>query len=111
MCQQNDKLYVVVRKDLKPGLQMAQSCHVVFSFSQEHPNETKTWMIESNYIAVLNGSDEEDLLRLIERARLEGIKCSIFREPDIGDQITAVALEPGSKSKKLCSNYQLALKE
>ena len=90
---------------------MAQSCHVVFSFSQEHPNETKTWMNNSNYIAVLNSPDEDDLLLLIERAQLKGIKCSIFMEPDIGDQITAVALEPGSKSKKLCSNYKLALRE
>lgn len=102
---------MIVRKDLKPGLQMAQSCHVVFNFSQEHPNETRIWMNESNYIAVLNSADEADLLRLIDRARHEGVKCSVFREPDIGDQITAVALEPGSKSKKMCSNYKLALRE
>jgi len=101
---------VVVRKDLEPGLQMAQSCHVVFNFSQEHPNETKTWMSESNYIAVLNGSDEDDLLRLIGRAQVEGIKCSIFREPDIENQITAIALAPGPKAKKLCSRLALALR-
>lgn len=110
MCAQNDKLYVVVRKDLEPGLQLAQSCHVAFSFSQEHSNETKIWMSESNYIAVLNGSDENDLLRLIDRASVEGIKCSIFREPDIDNQITAIALAPGPQSKKLCSRLPLALK-
>jgi peptidyl-tRNA hydrolase len=100
----------VVRKDLEPGLQMAQSCHVVFSFSQEHPNETKTWMNNSNYIAVLNSPDENDLQRLIEQADAHNIRFSIFREPDIGDQITAIALEPGQKSKKLCSKLPLALK-
>ena len=89
---------------------MAQSCHVVFSFSQDHPEETKRWMSISNYIAVLNSSGEPDLHQLIELSDRQGIKYSIFREPDIGDQITAIAFEPGSKSKKLCSHLKLALK-
>ena len=107
---QNEKLYIVVRKDLEPGLQMAQSCHCAFEFAKDYPSETNSWMSNSNYIAVLNCADEHELLRLIEQARLNDIKFSIFREPDIENQVTSVAFEPGIKSKKLCTNLKLALK-
>jgi len=42
-------------------------------------------------------------------AKEKEIKFSIFREPDFDDEITAIALEPGRKSKKLCSKLNLAL--
>ena len=99
-----------MRKDLPIGLQLAQSCHVVFSFSQEHSLETKLWMEKSNYICCLAASDENELYQLIDSAEQNNIRFSVFKEPDIGDQITAVALAPGPSTKKLCSNLKLALK-
>lgn len=54
--------------------------------------------------------NEAGLMELIERATANGIAHSIFREPDIDNQITAIALAPGPKSKKLCSRLPLALK-
>lgn len=89
---------------------MAQSCHVVFNFSQEYPNETKKWMIESNYIAILNCNNEFDLNKLIEKCILNNIKFSVFKESDYDNTVTAVALEPGVKSKKITSSFPLALK-
>jgi len=35
----------------------------------------------------------------------------VFLEPDIGNQLTAIALEPTDKSYRLTSNLPLALKE
>jgi len=49
------------------------------------------------------------LVKLIEEASEKGLKFSVFREPDIDNQITSVAIEPGNKSKKLCSRLKLAL--
>lgn len=89
---------------------MAQSCHVCFSFSQEHPELTKDWMFKSNYIAILEVANEEELIKLIDRALTKNIKHSIFRESDMSDQITAVALEPSILAKKLCSSLPLACK-
>ena len=56
-------------------------------------------------------NNEQELMNLINRASEKGIKYSVFREPDIDNQITAIALEPGLDSKKLCSNLRLALRE
>lgn len=100
----------MTREDLNPGAQIAQSCHVVSSFMQEHADIAKEWMENSNYIAVLASKDEQALLSLIERAKKKGVKFSIFVEPDLNNALTAVALEPCPDSKKLCSSFRLALK-
>lgn len=64
----------------------------------------------SNYIAILQVDNEIKLIELIEKASSRDMAIAIFKEPDMDNKITAVALEPGEKSKKLCSNYKLALK-
>jgi hypothetical protein len=69
------------------------------------------WYKQSNYIGFLSVTNEKELYKLIELAKQQDIKISIFREPDIGDQITAITLAPGLKSKKLCSKLKLALSE
>ncbi len=68
-------------------------------------------MNNSNYICLLSVSSEHDLIKLLEKANLYNIKISVFREPDIDNQITAIALAPGAKSKKLCNNLKLALRD
>lgn len=88
-----------------------QSIHAAIQFAMEHPSTNKEWFEKSNYLGFLSVSDERQLLRLAEKANSLGIECSIFREPDIDNQVTAIAIAPGSTSKKLCSNLKLALKE
>lgn len=63
----------------------------------------------SNYICILE-VDDFQINQIIEKSIMEDIKFSIFRESDMNDQITAVAIEPGSKSKKMCASFKLALK-
>ena len=76
----------------------------------EHPECAQNWYQQSNYLAWLSVANEPELYRLIEEAIVNNIPCSIFREPDIGNQITAIALAPGIAAKKLCSRLRLALK-
>ena len=104
-------MYVITRQDLSPGYQGVQSMHAAIQFGFEHPEVSREWFHKSNYLGFLSVANEEELERLIERARVHDIKFSIFREPDIGDRITAIAIEPGLKSKKLCSNLKLALRD
>lgn len=87
-----------------------QAIHAAIQFQHEHPEYAKNWFEKSNYLGFLSVMSEKDLLDLIDKASGKEIKFSVFREPDINNQITAIALEPGSKSKKLCSNLKLALK-
>jgi peptidyl-tRNA hydrolase len=96
---------------LAPGAKLAQSCHAAFAFAIEHPQLTGEWFRDSNYICILEIDNEEKLLDLMERAKQQDISASIFREPDMDGQITAIALCPGIASKKLCSNLPLALKQ
>lgn len=101
----------MVRKDLKPGVKLAQSVHAAFAFSQAHPEITGLWMKESNYICILEIEGEEKLFNLINDALRDGIASTMFREPDLDNSLTAIAIEPGPKSKKLCSNLKLALRD
>ena len=52
----------------------------------------------------------QELEKLIERFKGENLAHTVFREPDIDNQITAVAVEPCDLSRKICSNLPLILK-
>jgi len=104
------KLYVIVRADLPPGDQAVQSCHAALEFAMGHREKTARWSDRSNYLALLSVPDEAALLRLLERAREERIEASPFYEPDFDNSLTAVALEPGDRSRRLCRNLTLTLR-
>ena len=89
---------------------MAQSCHAVLQFREEHPEIAIKWMKESNYICILSVINEEKLKELIAKTIKDDVEYSVFIESDLDNTITAVVLSPGKKSKRLCSNFPLALK-
>ena len=109
--KEGDKLYIVVRADINPGLQCAQIAHTAFGFSLKYPEETLNWYNNSNYIAILNCNNEEYLRKLIDKSIVKNIKHYVFVESDLDNQITAVAFEATISSKKMCSNLKLALKD
>lgn len=96
---------------MKPGSILAQSVHAAFTFGQEHPALTNDWLINSNYICILEIDNEEKLGELLSKAKQQNIPVSAFIEPDYDNSLTAIALAPTAASKKLCSNLRLALKD
>jgi peptidyl-tRNA hydrolase len=102
----DEKLYIVVRADLKPGLQAAQACHALRLFSAEHPEEDRAWYEGSNNLVLLQVPDERELLALREKA--DGCPASLFREPDLGGEATALAFGPAAR--KTVSNLPLLLR-
>ena len=75
---------------------------------KEHTIIANEWMNNSDYICIL---ESENLNQLIEKVLINDIGFSIFREPDLDNEITAIALSPCDKSKKICSNLKLALSD
>ena len=59
----------------------------------------------------LTVANEEELYKLIDKADSRGIKYTVFREPDIQNEITAIAFEPSDASRKLTSSCPLLGKE
>jgi len=107
MCKPGDKLILVTRADLPAGDQAVQAAHALTEFLVEHPEVAREWHDASNTLAFLSVPDEDALERLRERAFDHDIRASIFREPDLGDSLTAVALEPSGS--KLVRSLPLAL--
>jgi peptidyl-tRNA hydrolase len=95
---------------MSPGYQGVQSIHAAVQFAFEHPDINKEWFENSNYLGFLSVQNERELNSLIEEAGKKNIKHSIFREPDVDNQITAIALAPGSDTRRLCSRLPLALR-
>ena len=93
----NDKLYIVVRADLGPGLKLPQACHALRAFVDEQPELEREWFLGANNLVVLEVPDEPALAALRARSEARGLRSAIFREPDLGDAVTALALEPRAK--------------
>jgi hypothetical protein len=51
--------------------------------------------------------DEKELNDLVLKANGLGIKFAVFYEPDLNNELTAIALEPGKHSGKLCNGMKL----
>jgi peptidyl-tRNA hydrolase len=105
------KLYVVVRADMAPGPQLAQAVHAALEFSTDFPSLTEVWRRHSNYLVVVAAPDEQALLDLANLAASLDLKHTVVREPDYGNTLTAVALEPHHACRKITSRFPLALKE
>lgn len=100
------KLYLIVRRDLSPSARAVQLCHALRAFVEEHPAEDQVWFQQSNTLVLLEVDNEDCLRHLTEKAQAAGVSWALFREPDIGDQITAIAIAP--TGKKLVRGLPLA---
>lgn len=85
--------------------------HACIDFIFKFPFLSYRWHKQSNYIAALSVADETALTELISILKQNKIRHSVFREPDISNEITAVAIEPTDKAKRICTGLPLALKE
>ena len=76
-------------------------------------NDFIEWNTVSKYITILSVPDEQSLKDLIKDLRCDGIRYSVFIEPDMGNQVTAVAINPcdSEKAKKHTSQLPLAMRE
>jgi peptidyl-tRNA hydrolase len=92
------------------GQRAVQSTHAAINFCFEHRSRAGPWFENSNYLVQLSVSNEMELLKLIEKCEKMGITYTVFREPDLEDSITAIAIEPSPLTKKVVSHLPLLFK-
>ena len=79
-----NKLYVLVDNSLKPVYGCVQGGHAVAQWMLEHPSQT--W--NNNYLIYLSA----DVRKWKSRLSALGIDYSEFKEPDLGNKTTSLAV-------------------
>ena len=105
-----DFITIITRKDLTSGYKVVQSAHALADFAVKYYEEFTNWQFNSNYLCCLEASESRIEILLSKLDELK-IKYSIFLEPDIGNKMTAVAIEaiPSELHKQLFKNLKLTL--
>ena len=93
--QNERRLYVLIDKSLDSVYGCVQGGHAVAAYLLEHPDGWK-----NQYLIYLYA----DLKKWVGKLNYFGLDYSIFKEPDLANQITAVAVESDGK---LFKNLQL----
>lgn len=100
------KLFIIVRADLDPGLQMAQAIHAAIQWVMED-ELAALWHKNSNNVVVKHVPDEAALLALAAEGERRGFVVEAFKEPDLADATTAVAIV-GSGANAMLRELPLA---
>lgn len=93
------RLYVLINKDLEPVYGCVQGGHAVAEWLLEHPDQK--W--NNSYLIYLKCNLYSMRRRLIKLSK----DFSEFREPDLDNKLTAIAIED---SGKLFRNLKLVTK-
>ena len=95
---------MLVRTDLPLEQQIVQAVHAAHESGRHLAPQNES--IDS--VVVCRVDSEQKLMRAHDRLERQGIRTVLFREPDIGNQATALATEPVNGSvRKSLSKYPL----
>lgn len=92
---------MVTRADLPPGVRATQAIHAALQYAARYPVH--------DTLVFLEARDELALCWLCAEAHRRGLCFAPFREPDLDDALTAVALEGVLGGAGLCRKFPLAL--
>lgn len=76
----------------------------------EFPDEAERWHKESNNVVVVAVDNETELATLAASAEFDAVQVARFTEPDLGDELTAIAML-GDAARRWCSRLPLAGRE
>lgn len=82
-----NKLYVLVRKDMKPQYQAVQAGHAVAEYLLKCPQVV--W--DNGTLVYLGVKNQFQLKRWATKLKDNYIFCAEFREPDMNNEVTAIA--------------------
>lgn len=89
-------------------MQLAQACHAVSQLCLSHPDPCIDWFDLSNNLVVLQVPDEPRLMAWRDVALTLGTTFTAFYEPDLGDEMTAIAVAPHPQAARALSFLPLA---
>lgn len=93
------KMYCIIRKDMGSSYRACQGGHAIAQYFIDHGMHD-AW--DNGTMIYLRAHDEDHLLEIKDNLSKDGIKHSIFIEPDLGDQHTALAcIDTGERFKNL----------
>ena len=87
------KLFVIVRKDLTPSQRAVQAGHALAAYLLHSPNFR--WKNETLIYLGVKGLTQ--LLNLKRKLDRHGINYVEFREPDLNNEVTAIASDEDCK--------------
>ena len=103
-------VYTIVRNDLSIEQQAVQACHACIEMTSYYWDRVG-FGNECPHLVLCNTS-KEDLFKLIEKLKFKEIPFRLFKEADIGNEITAIATAPlKGNDRKIFSNYRLLKRE
>lgn len=105
LSDQNDEyLYIIVCEDLSKPQQIVQSSHAAIEAARFYLTKTS-----KHPSVIVCGIPSEDYFQgIFQYLEMKNIDFQIFREPDIGNKITAIATQPLNRHrKKAMSKFNL----
>ena len=93
-------MYVLVREDLSPGLQLAQAVHASVEFALANPERAKS----TPTVVVLGVPDEDTLLAWADTLCFPDCKRDeyvLFHEPDLGEHTALAVVDDGERFASL----------
>lgn len=101
----NKIMYVLVRTDLPVSSSAVQAGHAVAQYAIDFPKTYKSW---NNNILIYLGVNSLYALNIwIRKLNGRGISHSIFNEPDINDEATAIACVVDDDLRYVFKNLKL----
>ncbi len=100
-------MYVIVRKDISSEEQSVQAIHASIEAARKFCRESdKDW--EHPHLVLCGVKNENSLKSAILRLQKHDIPFEIFQEPDLNNEITAIATSPiCGKQREIMSRYNL----
>jgi len=77
--------------------------HAATEFFTEHLHTALHWKKNSNTVVCLAAKDESHLRSIVAKLQSKNIHVSLFTEPDIGEQLTAIAVAPSGDARRMLS--------